>query len=369
MASVKLEHIYVDYGQTEVLKDISFEAADKALCVIVGPSGCGKTVTLRTIAGLTRPHSGHVYFNAQLIDHVAPGDRDVAMAFQTYALYPTMTVQENWEFPLRATRRSESLIRERIGQVTELLGMAPLLKRYPRELSGGQQQRVALGRALVRRPEVLLLDEPMGNLDAKLRVELRASLKKLQMDSGLTTVYVTHDQIEAQAVGDKIIVMDVGSVQQTGSPEEIYEQPANLFVASFIGIPRMNFLDGRLQQENGTLWVEHPLFQITMPAEKKQPVLEGASGDSVVVGIRPETIKISQQGSGSTGIPGAIYVTEPQSNEVIVGVELEDKTLVRIRADRDGLGFEPAIKQPVFLDIDPHTVHIFDSATERRISQ
>ncbi len=367
MASIKLAEIYVHFGRTEVLKGINFEIADKELGVIVGPSGCGKTVALRTVAGLTRPTRGHVYFDGKLFDHVAPRDRNVAMAFQTYALYPNMTVQENWEFPLRAAGRPEQVIRERVEQVTELLDMGPLLDRYPGELSGGQQQRVALGRALVRRPEVMLLDEPMGNLDAKLRVELRASLKKLQMKLGITTVYVTHDQVEAQAFGDKIIVMDVGTVQQVGTPEEIYEEPANLFVAGFIGIPRMNFFDGRLKQENGSLKVEHPLFKMTLPVEKRQRVTAGAKGNEVVLGVRPEAIRISQANEGQS-IPGTVYVTEPQSNEMIIEVELEGEKLVRVRANRDALGFEPAINQPVFVNIHADTIHVFDKPTGLRIS-
>lgn len=367
MASVELEDIYVNFGRTEVLKGVSFEVADKQLGVIVGPSGCGKTVTLRAIAGLTRPAKGHVYFDNRLFDHVAPRDRNVAMAFQTYALYPTMTVQENWEFPLQAARRPESVIRERVKQVTELLDMGPLLNRYPQELSGGQQQRVALGRALVRRPQVMLLDEPMGNLDAKLRVELRASLKKMQMGLGITTIYVTHDQIEAQAVGDKIIVMDVGSVQQVGSPEEIYEQPANLFVAGFIGTPRMNFLDAALVRENGTLHIEHPLFKLALPAAKSRHITTTANGNEVIVGIRPEAISLSST-KEPQAMPGTVYVTEPQSNELIVEVELEGEAHLKVRADRDALGFEPKVNQPVFVSLDPEAVHIFDQASGLCIS-
>jgi multiple sugar transport system ATP-binding protein len=369
MANIRLENVHVNFGKAEVLKDISFEVADAELCVIVGPSGCGKTVTLRVIAGLTRPTRGHVYFDGQLFDHVAPGERDVAMAFQTYALYPNMTVQENWEFPLRAANRPEEVVRERVDQVTALLGMGPLLRRYPRELSGGQQQRVALGRALVRRPRVFLLDEPIGNLDAKLRVELRASLKKLQMDLGMTTIYVTHDQIEAQAVGDKIIVMDVGTIQQVGTPEEVYEKPASLFVAGFIGVPGMNFFDGRLKQEDGKTVVEqlYSLFTITLPAEKARRVVENASGRDVVIGVRPESVAV-RPAPGPQAIAGKIYVVEPQSNEVIIELELREEIHLKVRAERDTLGFEPGVDQGVYVHIDPDTVHVFDSLTGVRLS-
>ncbi|UCG11443.1 MAG: ABC transporter ATP-binding protein [Deltaproteobacteria bacterium] len=367
MTSIRLENVHVNFGKTEVLRDISLEVADGELCVIVGPSGCGKTVTLRAISGLTRPSRGHVYFDDNVIDHVAPGDRNVGMAFQTYALYPNMTVRENWEFPLRAAKRQEELIQERVGQVTGLLDMGPLLNRYPRELSGGQQQRVALGRALVRRPQVFLLDEPMGNLDAKLRVELRASLRKLQMDLGVTTVYVTHDQVDAQALGDKIVVMDVGSVQQVGTPEQIYETPANLFVAGFIGTPRMNFLDGTLKQENGNLVVEHPLFKMDLPEEVVGRLADNARDRKVVMGVRPESIGVSTH-PGPQTIPGKIYVCEPQSNEVIIEIELEEEVHLKVRVGRDALGFEPYIDQLVQVQIDPDTLHFFDSVTGVRLS-
>jgi len=287
------------------------------------------------------------------------------MAFQTYALYPTMTVQENWEFPLRAVKQPEHVIRKRVKEVTELLDMGPLLNRYPRELSGGQQQRVALGRALVRRPQALLLDEPLGNLDARLRVALRASLKKRQLELGLTTVYVTHDQVEAQAVGDKIVVMDVGSVQQVGSPEEIYERPANLFVAGFIGAPRMNFLEGAFKKEERALLVQgRPL---ALPAGQSQRLSAEAGGREVVVGVRPETLRLGQDPAPQS-IPGLVYVIEPQNNELIIEVELEGGPQVKVRADRDGLGFEPGLNQPVFVRLDPEAVHLFDRATGRRIN-
>jgi len=357
--------VTVQFGRSTVLQDITFEVADGQLCVLVGPSGCGKTVALRVIAGLTRPSKGHVYLDGALVDDVPPGDRDIAMCFQTYALYPYMTVRENWTFPLRAANLPPAEIEQRVSAVMKLLYMEPLMERRPRELSGGQQQRVALGRALVRRPRLYLLDEPFGNLDAKLRVEMRAELKKLQMDLGITTIHVTHDQVEAQALGDRIVVMDVGTIQQVGTPEEIYEQPANLFVAGFVGTPRMNFIQCSLERRDDALVAVHPRFALPLPPDKAARIEQAAPAGPVILGIRPESIKLSPVAHG--GIPTEVYVVEPQSNELIVDLLFGDEVL-KMRGVRDRIGFVPQINQRVFMSFDPRAVHVFDPATGRRIS-
>ena len=364
MASVTVEDVTVRFGGNTVLDSIGFEVDDGEFCVLVGPSGCGKTVTLRVIAGLTRPHRGRVYMDGRPVDHVPPGDRDVAMCFQTYALYPYMTVRENWTFPLRAARLPEDEIRRRVEMVTELLHMGPLMDRYPRELSGGQQQRVALGRALVRRPRVYLLDEPFGNLDAKLREEMRAKVKKLQMDLGITTIHVTHDQVEAQAMGDKIVVMDVGTIQQVGTPEEIYEEPANLFVAGFIGTPPMNFIECTLSRREEALIVRHPRFELPLPPAKAARIQEQGKEGSVILGVRPESIRLSPR--PEEGIPAEVYVLEPQSNQLIVDLKFDDMIL-KAREVQERLGFEPRLNQPVAMWFDPERIHLFDKATGRRI--
>lgn len=383
MASVKVENATVRFGHNVVLKEISFEVADGQLCVLVGPSGCGKTLTLRVIAGLTRPNKGHVYLDGTLVDDVPPSGRDIAMCFQTYALYPYMTVRENWTFPLRAANLSLVEIERRVGAVMKLLHMEPLMGRRPRELSGGQQQRVAIGRALVRRPRLYLLDEPFGNLDAKLRIEMRAELKKLQMDLGITTIHVTHDQVEAQALGDRLVVMDMGTIQQVGTPEEVYERPANLFVAGFIGTPRMNFIQCSLERRGDALIAIHPLFALPLPPDKTARIEQAAPHGPIILGIRPESIKLSQTRPLSrafgeareavinhaieAGIPTEIYVVEPQSNELIVDL-LFGTEVLKMRGIRDRIGFVPQINQRVFMSFDPGAVHVFDSATGRRIT-
>jgi multiple sugar transport system ATP-binding protein len=365
VAEVRVENVSVRFGRSEVLKDISFEVADGELCVLVGPSGCGKTVVLRTVAGLTQPSEGHVYFDGQPMDNVSPSDRDVAMCFQTYALYPYMTVQQNWEFPLRAVKLSREEIEQRLEQVMALTHMEPLMGRYPRELSGGQQQRVALGRALVRRPRVFLLDEPFGNLDAKLRVELRAMVKRVQMDLGITTLHVTHDQVEAQAVGDKIVVMDMGTIQQVGTPEEIYEQPANMYVAGFIGTPRMNFIPCELKRDEGQLSFAHPALTLPVPRGRGPAIEAGATDGGVVLGIRPEHVSITAS-PAPAALSTEVYVLEPQSDELIVGLALGDLTL-KSRADRDELDFEPQVNQTVYAQFDSDFIHVFDRESQRRI--
>lgn len=365
MAEVKVENVSVQFGHSLVLRDVSFQVADGELCVIVGPSGCGKTVLLRTIAGLTQPQEGRVYFDSQAMDNVAPSDRDVAMCFQTYALYPYMTVRKNWEFPLRAVNLSDEEIQQRVGQIMELTHMEPLMERYPRELSGGQQQRVALGRALVRRPRVFLLDEPFGNLDAKLRVELRARVKRMQMDLGITTLHVTHDQVEAQAMGDKIVVMDMGTIQQIGTPEEIYDQPVNTFVAGFVGTPRINFIPCELKRDDGHILFTHPALTLPVPADRAAAIEAGATGRRVVLGVRSENVSITPSAVPSS-VPAEVYVLEPQSDEIIVDLAVGDMVL-KSRVGQEEIGFEPQLNQTVYIHFDQDFIHVFDGATKQRI--
>jgi multiple sugar transport system ATP-binding protein len=244
--------------------------------------------------------------------------------------------------------------------------MGPLLNRYPRALSGGQQQRVALGRALVRRPRVFLLDEPFGNLDAKLRVELRARVKRMQMDLGITTLHVTHDQVEAQAMGDKLVVMDVGSIQQVGTPEEIYEQPVNVFVARFIGMPRMNLIACKLRREDGQLLFAHPAFTLPVPPERVAAVERGATDESIVLGIRPEDVSVSERPTPGS-VPAEVYVLEPQSNEILIDLSIGD-VIVKSRSDQDEIGFAPQCDQSLHVTFDSDSIHVFDGKSERRIA-
>jgi inositol-phosphate transport system ATP-binding protein len=366
LASIRLEDICLEYMGKEVCSDVNLSVEDGELCALVGPSGCGKSVLLRIIAGLIKPTSGSVYIDGQLANDVPAADRDVAMVFQSFALYPYMTVRENWAFPLRAGKLPKQDIDARINTVSEFLEMDPLLDRRPKQLSGGQQQRAALGRALVRRPRLFLLDEPLGSQDAKKRIELGTELKKLQMDLGITTVLVTNDQIEAQALGDKLAVMDIGSLQQLGAPEEVYERPVNLFVARFIGSPAMNLFDCTLDRENGELYLNHPRFRVPLPPDVASRVEATVQGDEVVLGVRPEHITVRLDEQPDT-IPAKIYVLEPQSNEMLIDLRVAD-LVVRTRADREDLGFQPRLDQKVFLTLDKEFMHVFDKATELRMN-
>lgn len=365
MTAIVIEDVSVQYGSKMILQEINFEVKSGEFCVLVGPSGCGKTTLLRAIAGLVPLARGRIYFDGHLMNQVPPGERDIAMCFQTYALYPNMTVRENWAFPLRMARTSEDEIRRRIAEMADLLHMGPLLDRYPHQLSGGQQQRVALGRALIRRPRVYLLDEPMGNLDAKLRVELRAQLKQIQMELGITTIYVTHDQIDAQALGDRIVILHEGRVQQIGTPEEVYERPLNLFVARFVGSPPMNFIPCELTQRDGRLWLVHSCFELPLPESLVVALSSAGHPQAVILGVRPEAVRICSDG---LGIPAEIYVIEPQSNELIIDFRMGD-LIIKGRFLQNELGFQPHLNQRLAIAFDLNQSHLFDPNTGKRIGR
>lgn len=366
MVSIELKNINFQYRGKQVLEDINLSIESKELCALVGPSGCGKSLILRIIAGLVKPTSGDVYIDGELANNVPPGDRDIAMVFQRFALYPHMTVRDNWTFPLRASRLPREEIDTRVGAMSDLLEMDPLLDRRPTQLSGGQQQRAALGRALVRRPRMFLLDEPLGSQDAKKRVSAATALKKLQMDLGITMVCVTSDQIEAQALGDKLAVMDVGTLEQVGTPEEVYEKPANLFVAEFMGSPPINLFGCTLQREEAVLYLSNPQFKVALPSEVAARVEAGAKGDTVVLGVRPEHIRVTVDEQPES-VPAQVYVLEPQSNELLIDLHIGD-LLIRTRTDREDLGFEPKLDQRVYLTFDSELLQVFDKVTGARIS-
>ena len=366
MTSIALENIGLQYRGKDVLSDINLTIEDKELCTLVGPSGCGKSVILRVIAGLVKPMTGHVYIDGEVATHVPPGDRDIAMVFQSFALYPHMSVKDNWTFPLRASKLSQEEINARIQEISDFLEMDPLLNRRPAQLSGGQQQRAALGRALVRRPRMFLLDEPLGSQDAKKRVTTATGLKKLQMELGITMVCVTSDQIEAQALGDKLAVMDIGTLQQVGTPEEVYERPANLFVAEFIGSPPINLFDCTLIQEGGALYLSNPQFKVSLTPGMAARMETAASGNAVVLGIRPEHVRVTLDEQPES-VPAQVYVLEPQSDDLLLDLHVGD-LIVRTRSAREDLGFEPVLDQPVFLTFDKNLIHVFDKVSGARIS-
>ncbi|ASA78600.1 ABC transporter ATP-binding protein [Thermococcus sp. 5-4] len=294
MAEVKLIGVWKQFGDFTAVKDMNLHVKDGEFMILLGPSGCGKTTTLRMISGLEEPTKGQIYIGDKLVADpekgvfIAPKDRDIAMVFQSYALYPHMTVYDNIAFPLKLRKVPKQEIDQRVREVAEMLGLTELLKRKPRELSGGQRQRVALGRAIVRKPQVFLMDEPLSNLDAKLRVKMRAELKRLQKQLGVTTIYVTHDQVEAMTMGDRIAVINAGVLQQVGTPEEVYDKPANTFVAGFIGSPPMNFMDATITEDGFADFGEFKLKLLPDQVEVLRE--ENLIGKEVIFGIRPEDI-------------------------------------------------------------------------------
>src|SRR6184192_2413864 len=290
MARVAIRSLNKKFDEVHAVKDVNLDIRDKEFLVLVGPSGCGKTTTLRMVAGLETITSGRILIDDKVINNLAPMDRDIAMVFQNYALYPHMSVYDNMAFGLKMRKFDKPEIQKRVREAADVLGIGEYLKRKPRQLSGGQRQRVALGRAIVRHPQVFLFDEPLSNLDAKLRVQMRVELKKLHQRLGTTAIYVTHDQVEAMTLGDRVVVMRDGWVQQVGDPMTLYNEPANRFVAGFIGSPAMNFADVRIEAENGGLWAVGDGIRIKVPVALGEG-LGPAVGKEVTLGIRPEDLR------------------------------------------------------------------------------
>jgi multiple sugar transport system ATP-binding protein len=362
VSKVEVRQLTIAFPGHQVVRDLNFTVDSGELAVLIGPSGSGKTTVLRAITGHVPISGGQVLIGDEDVTHAASTERDIAMVFQNLALYPHMTVRGNWEFPLRAQKLHRDEIEQRIGSVAETLQMRRFLHRLPHELSGGQQQRVALGRALVRQPKLFLMDEPLGALDAKLRVEARSALKTLQRDLGITTIYVTHDQVEAQALASKIIVINDGTAQQIGTPEDIYEQPANQFVAGLFGSPPMNFLTAKVTAGNGSAVVERGALRLELALNPRMPVSDG----EVMLGVRPETIRLFPA-SAAEGVPGTIYVTEPAGHNTIIDVTLEGAR-IRVRGDRDDHRVRMYSEDdPVRVAIDPASVLLFETGTGRRL--
>jgi multiple sugar transport system ATP-binding protein len=355
MAAVTFQSVQKKYGDVFVIEDLNLEVQDQEFLVLVGPSGCGKTTALRMIAGLEEVSGGTIAIGGQVVNDVPPKARDIAMVFQNYALYPHMTVRENLEFGLRMRRIPAAQIDALVSEAADLLGLASLLDRKPAQLSGGQRQRVALGRAIVRHPAVFLFDEPLSNLDAKLRVQMRAEIKKLQLRLKTTTVYVTHDQVEAMTMGSRIAVMNEGKIQQLGAPQDIYDRPDNLFVAGFVGTPPMNFFeatlaDGRVQGKGFTLPVP--------------PSLSGRDG-RVVIGIRPENLMTSRdEAHGETAaLPIAVEIVEPLGDAVLVHGSVGETTVIGKLEPRRA----PRAGDQIDLWVEIENLHVFDAVTGRRI--
>jgi multiple sugar transport system ATP-binding protein len=351
MATVSIRNVRKRFGTTEVLHGVSVEIADGAFVILVGPSGCGKSTLLRMIAGLENISGGEIAIGGRVVNNVAPKERDIAMVFQNYALYPHMTVKDNMAFALSLARAPRSLIDEKVARAAQILGLTPYLQRYPRQLSGGQRQRVAMGRAIVRDPQVFLFDEPLSNLDAKLRVQMRAEIKELHQRLQTTTVYVTHDQIEAMTMADKIVVMNSGNVEQIGAPLDLYDHPDNLFVAGFIGSPAMNFVKGRI--DGGSFRSD---TGVVLPLPGARP---GTDGQPVVYGIRPEHFQLN-----ADGLPAKVHVVEPTGSETQVMAEFAGGSIVA--AFRERVAARPG--ETIRVSADPALVHVFDAATGQRLA-
>ncbi len=364
MAQVVLENLNKAFGEFHAVKDASLTVQDREFMVLVGPSGCGKSTTLRMIAGLEEITSGKIFIGNRLVNDLPPRDRDIAMVFQNYALYPHMTVFDNMAFGLKMRKFPKSEIERRVREAAEILGILDLLKRRPRQLSGGQRQRVAVGRAIVRHPQVFLFDEPLSNLDAKLRVQMRVELKRLHESLQSTAIYVTHDQVEAMTLGDRVVVMKDGSIQQIGEPLEVYSRPRNKFVAGFIGSPAMNFMDASITEIEGNLYAETAGFRIRVPAERSRPMIS-YKAHQVTLGIRPEDLHEANPGSpGEVSFETVVEVVEPLGSEILLDVSVGHHLLVA----RVNSSFRTKHHEKIRLAFVPERIYFFDPRTEEAIA-
>jgi multiple sugar transport system ATP-binding protein len=377
MASIRVERVWKRYGSVEAVKDLTLQCANGELLALLGPSGCGKSSTLKMIAGIEDVTAGEIYLDERPVTARAPADRNVAMVFEDYALYPHLTVFENVAFPLDVRRRPRAAIARAVGDVLALLGLETFRDVNVRRLSGGAQQRVAIGRALVREPSVILFDEPLSHLDGHHKTQLRAEIKRLQKETGVTGVLVTHDQTEAMAMADRVAVMSDGVLQQLGTPDDLYVHPVNLFVAQFIGEPPMNVLGGALRDDGGALAVESDGWRVRLPAGVGACVRAAARGSEVVVGARPEHLRLRPLGATASPerLPGWVFFREPRG----------DVDVVLVRRDRSGRGSDAAplshdlmtVEVPVGagwqegdaveVELPAEDLHVFDAATGRNL--
>ncbi|TIO79601.1 ABC transporter ATP-binding protein [Mesorhizobium sp.] len=352
MAQVAIANVAKAFGTVKVLHEVSVDIADGQFVVLVGPSGCGKSTLLRMVAGLESVSGGTISIGDRVVNNLPPAKRDIAMVFQNYALYPHKTVEQNMAFALKLRGTDPAVVAERLKRAADILDLNPYLKRYPRQLSGGQRQRVAMGRAIVRNPQVFLFDEPLSNLDAKLRVQMRTEIKELHQRLKTTTIYVTHDQIEAMTMADKIVVMRDGRIEQIGAPLELFDRPANLFVAGFIGSPAMNLLKGTVKKG------EKPVVDIAGSAFPMPAGAQTEDGQAVVYGVRPEHLEIHPDGVAST-----ISVVEPTGSETLVFVRFGEGEMVALFRERHDFKPGDTLKLRPRLD----HVHLFDAGTGKRL--
>ena len=371
MAHIKLENVVKRFGDVIAVKDFNLDIEDKEFVVFLGPSGCGKTTMLRLIAGLEYPEEGNILIDGQRVNELSPADRDIAFVFQFYALYPHLSVYDNIAFPLKAVKVAKPEIDARVKRVATILQIADMLHRKPSVLSGGEMQRVALGRAMVRQPKVYLLDEPMANLDAKMRMDTRAEIKRLQHEIGATTIFVTHDQVEAMSLADRIAVIHQGVLQQIGTPHEVYNRPESLFVAGFMGMPTMNLLDAELgTREGGSgLRLSHTDVWLTLSPHQQAGISATAQNNGLVFGIRPEHINATREPVGRK-IAAEVHLVEPLGAVNILDLRLgthpetQEPILTRVRTHPT---FPIAVGGTIWLDFDEAQMHLFDRKTEQAI--
>ena len=374
MSTVSLQHIFKIYdGNVTAVSDFNLEIADKEFIVLVGPSGCGKSTTLRMVAGLEEISKGELRIDDRLVNDVEPKDRDIAMVFQSYALYPHMTVRETMEFPLKLRKMDKAEIERRVNQAAEILDITQYLDRKPKALSGGQRQRVAIGRAIVREPKVLLMDEPLSNLDAKLRNQMRAEIIKLRQRINTTFIYVTHDQTEAMTLGDRIVIMKDGFVQQIGTPQQVFDTPVNLFVAGFIGTPQMNFFNGKLEKTGAGYQIQCMGATIPVTDEMAQKLASKGQGNAdVIVGVRPEHITV--QTEGGNAIQCTVEVSELMGSEFYLHAtvgegEKQQNVVMRIQTTELPAEFRAGVPYGTKMGFTfrNQLIHLFDPTTEKSL--
>jgi ABC-type sugar transport system ATPase subunit len=356
---VTLKNLTKYFGKVVAAEDVNLEIGDGEFVALLGPSGCGKTTTLLMVAGIYKPTRGYVYFDDRIVNDLLPKDRNVGMVFQSYALYPHMTVFDNITFPLKLKKVPKGEMRERAQRVADMLGIGRLMDRKPAQLSGGQQQRVAVARALVKEPDILLFDEPLSNLDAKLRLRMRGELKRLQMELGITSIYVTHDQVEAMTMADRIAVMNEGVLQAYAPPEQLYDHPETMFVAAFIGSPPMSFLNMTFEERDGSFYLRGKGLDIRLPDEKGQLAKRNNAPSEVVMGIRPEDVSIGAEGD----VRAEVYVIEPLGREDLVTFHLDDEE-IRVLTPAP---FAGKIGEVMGLRLKREKIHLFNPQTEKSL--
>jgi multiple sugar transport system ATP-binding protein len=363
MATIAIQHVDKYYGKYKAASDISFEVKDGEFVSLLGPSGCGKTTTLRCIAGLERPDAGDIILDGKRINDLPPRSRDLAMVFQSYALYPHFKVFDNIAYPLKIRKMPKDEIKREVNNIAVTLGLESLLDRMPSQLSGGERQRVALGRALVRSPKVFLLDEPLSNVDALLRVHMRAELKRIQKELGITTICVTHDQVEAMTMSDRVVLMKKGVILQVDPPLTIYNNPANKFIASFVGTPPMNFFDSVIETRGGKAYLNFKGSYLEIPEKYKTDISKKADKAEVIAGIRPESIKISLQREDENYLPAEIFLTEPIGSDIIIDFRFSG---VNFKASVEPT-FDAQMGEKIWVRFNMDKIHLFNKETEEAI--